>query len=788
MSIQSAATLKTYFQTGDFPTETQFGDLIDSSVNAWVDVRAYMDGLSGRPTLAAWEASPTTVDVTAAIQAAIHAAETSGGNIFFPAGTFLISAALYLDSTAPMLTYHIRGQGKQTILKPTGFTNSSFLKLNENSSAVKSVAYPRHPRLIIEDLQVDGVDSTAARFIYFNEASFIARNLSLANLEYGASGTGYTDNVTWENVYWEKQRTGGVMYKQSANGDGLVMKQIFGAFNGATECAIADITKNTGAVISGGVGGTYTFTESQGIAISGMHIEDSDATASKFTFKGSSGSIRDSYLWTKNGPAITVDDSATSEPHRSFVTVENCKQVLYQQTDADLLGALVYFASPKATSKVTLRNNVAELISSRISLWNHRPTGVTIDSDDATFLSDMAAYKGVLSGDVDIVYNGSLAKWVANPCGQGLLWAQSAIPTPDIYYCAGLATQVFSSLTAGTYYYAASVRTLIGESVASSEKSATVTDNIAVALNITNGSGLVVVRIWRGTSTGTYDRYVDVPVLSQKAVLLADTGSTVNGIPWIATGVPAVPTANVALRGTWDGVIKSAYSSAAPTAGTWVVGDRVFNTVPSIADPNWWECTTSGTPGTWTARGGISQGVSASQALAAGTALTATGEVAIFTCSGAVTSTAAPFVANGSPGQKIRILNVGTGTLTISDQGTLANSNTRLTGTTVAIAPRQSMELTFTTLPAKSVTSITSVTTTATVTATAHGWVNGQSVVISGATQTEYNGTYSITRTGADTFTYVFAGSATTPATGTILAIEAGTGDWVQTGLLVTTL
>lgn len=37
----------------------------------WVDVRSFMDGLSGRNTLAAWEADPT-IDVTAALQAAIN--------------------------------------------------------------------------------------------------------------------------------------------------------------------------------------------------------------------------------------------------------------------------------------------------------------------------------------------------------------------------------------------------------------------------------------------------------------------------------------------------------------------------------------------------------------------------------------------------------------------------------------------------------------------------------------------------------------------------------------------
>lgn len=67
-------------------------------------------------------------------------------------------------------------------------------------------------------------------------------------------------------------------------------------------------------------------------------------------------------------------------------------------------------------------------------------------------------------------------------------------------------------------------------------------------------------------------------------------------------------------------------------------------------------------------------------------------------------------------------------------------------------------------------TSLTSVGTTATATKNNHGFTTGQYVTISGAVQTEYNGTYAITVTGANTFTYTFAGSATTPATGTILA------------------
>ena len=41
--------------------------------------------------------------------------------------------------------------------------------------------------------------------------------------------------------------------------------------------------------------------------------------------------------------------------------------------------------------------------------------------------------------------------------------------------------------------------------------------------------------------------------------------------------------------------------SAAPTVGTWKVGDRVWNTAPAAAGTPGWVCTTAGTPGTWKA-------------------------------------------------------------------------------------------------------------------------------------------------------------------------------------------
>ena len=69
------------------------------------------------------------------------------------------------------------------------------------------------------------------------------------------------------------------------------------------------------------------------------------------------------------------------------------------------------------------------------------------------------------------------------------------------------------------------------------------------------------------------------------------------------------------------------------------------------------------------------------------------------------------------------------------------------------------------------VTSITRAGATATVTTTAaHGLSSGALVNIRGASQTEYNGDFTITVTGGSTFTYAVTGTPASPATGTILA------------------
>lgn len=108
------------------------------------------------------------------------------------------------------------------------------------------------------------------------------------------------------------------------------------------------------------------------------------------------------------------------------------------------------------------------------------------------------------------------------------------------------------------------------------------------------------------------------------------------------------------------------------------------------------------------------------------------------------------------------IVATGTATTTIANSTNYQSSDGLIyTSTALVTITAQSL----------AVTSITRVGSIATLTTTLdHGIASNVPVTISGANETEYNGTVNITVTGLDTFIYTVAGSPTTPATGTILA------------------
>lgn len=70
------------------------------------------------------------------------------------------------------------------------------------------------------------------------------------------------------------------------------------------------------------------------------------------------------------------------------------------------------------------------------------------------------------------------------------------------------------------------------------------------------------------------------------------------------TGVTAGPeTLNAAI--VYRRTKREFESTASPTSGTYIVGDRAWNSVPTVGQPKSWVCTVAGTPGTWVSEGNL---------------------------------------------------------------------------------------------------------------------------------------------------------------------------------------
>jgi hypothetical protein len=114
-------------------------------------------------------------------------------------------------------------------------------------------------------------------------------------------------------------------------------------------------------------------------------------------------------------------------------------------------------------------------------------------------------------------------------------------------------------------------------------------------------------RLYRGTTSGSYDKYVDVPIVTGQIRGLVDDGLMVNGYFWQNRTAGAIDTFFLATSVEWDPINDSVIcrgATAAPTVGTWNVGD-VVERVPVVGQPIGWVCTAAGTPGTWVAKANL---------------------------------------------------------------------------------------------------------------------------------------------------------------------------------------
>jgi hypothetical protein len=284
------------------------------------------------------------------------------------------------------------------------------------------------------------------------------------------------------------------------------------------------------------------------------------------------------------GSARAVDVDIVDLGIRGEVTFKSCKSYAYLVSASKGLGGGDY-------SMILAPNVTASGVAGIQTALTNNPLRVTADST--------------------IRYVGSGA-WEISPTDR------KAIPTQSLSAVFAAATvgtsdYVTTTLTAGTYYYKAWMVDAVGRATnPSSEVSATLSSEDPLALlTLSTTKGPARLRIVRGTASGNYTKYAEI-LVPDKVNYFYDQGTTIAGSTWSNySGTPAVPTASGTYNETASGMFfydtgnSQIWKSAAPTAGTWVLGDRCFNTSPASGPPGW-VCTVAGTPGTWVATADVS--------------------------------------------------------------------------------------------------------------------------------------------------------------------------------------
>lgn len=189
----------------------------------------------------------------------------------------------------------------------------------------------------------------------------------------------------------------------------------------------------------------------------------------------------------------------------------------------------------------------------------------------------------------------------------------------DVVDCAGLncgRTANFLQSSAGRVYGGRALMSNASDSAIAIANSATMT------VEAVSFEGTMLRGVWSSSTGDVTVRGCKYPGTIGEANR-ADNGTlAVLGCTFPSSGVTtAARTATSATRLTvagndWGGVVTRALAStgvlvgttrretegaAAPTAGTWAVGDRCWNTAPAAAGTPGWVCTAAGTPGTWKA-------------------------------------------------------------------------------------------------------------------------------------------------------------------------------------------
>jgi len=635
------------------------------------------------------EWSPVSVAIAGALDTRNYIISTSGGittfnlaqmisdaislnrPIYIPGGKWQPSSYnLALDNNSvDLFTFRIFGDGYESeIVLPPAMTSSDSLFIANSTNSNTFVA---HPRLNFERFSVTSASSSNTTFLTKHQRSLTLNTVYFSNIQNGIYSDGYSDEDRITRLYAESMTAGGWAYQHTGNGDAVSIQSCF-----TYACAGFNIINAKAVQINGLISGWHAFTESI-VDMVNFHIEGDGTTDSSpliaiygCNFNFGSGAL----YGTQYRPCVQIDDSGNIR-RKSRVTFSR-EFAFRQRLDAPgstfgsaqcvaiNLPATSGTSNLNEASVINFNSNVCEIFGQTISAAESEyeeilPLVISSDSGANSITTALAAHPPLLGMDAQLRYRNAAWEIAAYDPDSAVRTTRHTSAAEYILATAASPTGFGGdgTLVSGTtYYYTYCIYDAeLRNTANSSETSATPSGGSPlIQLNFNVQFAPAKIRLWRGTSSGTYTSWVEI-LVSNETPQLIDQGTYIAGQAWSSTSVPATQTTNA----TQDGIVvrgnghAQIWNASPPIAGNWNPGDFCWNNTPVIGSPIGWMCTTAGNPGTWTA-GPLIPGVT-TQTLASSGAVTinaATGGYQTITLSANATSST---ISNGRAGQVLTI-------------------------------------------------------------------------------------------------------------------------------------
>jgi hypothetical protein len=516
---------------------------------------------------------------------------SNGGTIKCQDGRYkIINTNYYLN--VENKTYILEGNGFNTILDLYDYNDTYLFYINQDSDGNKITSFPGNRRLTIKNMKITGENSTLASLARQNETGILVNNVELWHMHKGLYSYNYCDNTTLDTIFWMTPKTsGGYLFEStvpdgSGTGDNLIINNIYTYSSEANAMNIAKIRFCWGARLSNILNGYIQIEQSTDINIKDSHFEYT-ADKSAITIKNSIVNINGNrfqnnnkrpYVTPSSGYSpITINDVLTDKIP-SIVTMRDNTFVrqpkLFPTTRPDDIA----LTQLHPASKVILDNN--KTIVPDIGINNYH-FGITMTASfDSSFNQKLKKNINLLNKRVTLLKENSV--WRIKNSQNSSLFGVREVAQPT-FTLAEYST-FGSNFNAVTYYYKIVVYTTGGRNGLASDEVSVIKSsaNSTIQINLTSQPDSYAL-IYRGTSTGTYDKVCVVPIEAD-LVYLVDTGDYISGFNYIdpANVIPADATPN-AYKSSLTGVMDISNSnlfatvSAMPTNSTYyaLINDEI---------------------------------------------------------------------------------------------------------------------------------------------------------------------------------------------------------------------